>query len=199
MFRHRSLRHDLLAAALLAAFAAAAGATASDETSITVRTAAGAIERVDFAGELAPGERRALSTRLGNPATLTRTEQGLLLELADERYELPNPSPDLAGLATDADGHGTIDGKPVRKIVIRRDKDVSETVDAEGAERKSNVVVKIARHGEGAAGADAIELDPELLVLDPADPELALAAAEGKGQRVIVTRRIKREAGSRID
>jgi hypothetical protein len=195
MYRHRNFKHDLLAAALLALCCGTGTALAgqSDETTIVVRTEAGTIERIDIAGELAPGERRALSTKSGNPATLARTEKGLTLEVAGEQFEIPHPGPELAQVDEQVSSHA--DG--TRKIVIRRDKEVSETIDGTQAERK--VVVKLSKHegGDGDAHADAhadtLELDPDVLWIDPSDPELALAAADGKGKRVIMMRRIKHD------
>jgi hypothetical protein len=195
MYRHRSVKHDLLAAAVLALCCGTGTALAgqSDETTIVVRTEAGTIERIDIAGELAPGERRALSTKSGNPATLARTEKGLTLEVAGEQFEIPHPGPELAQVDEQVSSHA--DG--TRKIVIRRDKEVSETIDGTQAERK--VVVKLSKHegGDGDAHADAhadtLELDPDVLLIDPSDPELALAAADGKGKRVIMMRRIKHD------
>jgi hypothetical protein len=195
MYRHRNFKHDLLAAALLALCCGTGTALAgqSDETTIVVRTEAGTIERIDIAGELAPGERRALSTKSGNPATLARTEKGLTLEVAGEQFEIPHPGPELAQVDEQVSSHA--DG--TRKIVIRRDKEVSATTDGAQAERK--VIVKLSKHegGDGDAHADAhadtLELDPDVLLIDPSDPELALAAAGGKGKRVIMMRRIKHD------
>lgn len=146
------LRRSLVATALVALLGAAV-ANASDETTIAIKTRAGTIERVD-AGDLstlAPNETRALTTRSGSAATITRTEHGLLLAIAGDQYPIAVPAEagDLAGLdplGQDVDG----DGHEVRKVVVLK-------------------------HGHEEAGDDTAMLDPDEL-----DDEALLAAGDGQ-------------------
>lgn len=154
------LRRALVATALVALLGAAV-ANASDETTIAIKTRAGTIERVD-AGDLstlAPNETRALTTRSGSAATITRTDQGLLLAIAGDQYpiDVPAEAGDLAGL--DPLGqHAAGDGHDVRKVVVLK-------------------------HGHDAADGD----DTAMLDLEDLDDEALLAA--GDGQRIVVKRR----------
>lgn len=161
-----------------------------DETTLHVRTAAGARDSVRFEGELAPGERRALTTAAGNPATLTRNDSGLVLELAGERFDVAMPPAaeieelvldDGADVTTTGDGHA---------VVIHRAERRTEGEASSAPERKVVRIVK--RHaGEAPADGAATELD----VLHGVDaPELVLL--EGDGPRVVVTRRIERSRPS---
>ena len=105
MHPNRAGRTGLLAAlcAAVVSTVALAGATVRDETTLLVRTTAGAVERLVYEGELAEGERRALSTAAGNPATLSRSGAGLVLELAGERFEVALPEVEMgdAGVTVD--------------------------------------------------------------------------------------------------
>ena len=162
----------------LCAFAAVAAETVRDETTIVARTAGGALEKVTYEGELALGEHRALTTAKGNPAVLSRTDAGMVLEVAGESFDIPVPSAELAdGAAPEGDApHG-------RKIIIKHvDKDV--VADANGSDEHEVVTVRRMHHDGDAAA--------ELLLLDPMDPELALEAA-GEGKRVIVMRKLVKE------
>jgi hypothetical protein len=92
------MRRSLLSLALVALVGTAAVAQASDETLIAVKTRAGTIERVD-AGDvstLQPGEVRALSTRSGSAATITRNDDGLVLAIAGDQYPIAMPVDDGA-------------------------------------------------------------------------------------------------------
>lgn len=146
------LRRSLVAAALVALLGAAA-ANASDETTIAIKTRAGTIERVD-AGDLstlAPNETRALTTRSGSAATITRTGHGLLLAIAGDQYpiDVPAGAGELAGLDP-----------------------LGQHVDGDGHEVSKVVVLK---HGHDEAGDDTAMLDPDEL-----DDEALLAAGDGQ-------------------
>ena len=177
----QTLRRQALALLLggLCSCVAVAAETVRDETTIVARTAAGALEKVTYEGELALGEHRALTTAKGNPAVLSRTDAGMVLEVAGESFDIPVPSAELADAAApegDA-AHG-------RKIVIKHvDKDV--VADANGSEEREVVTVRRLHHDGDDAAA-------ELLLVDPMDPELALEAA-GEGKRVIVMRKLVKE------
>ena len=176
----QTLRRQALALLLggLCAFAAVAAETVRDETTIVARTAGGALEKVTYEGELALGEHRALTTAKGNPAVLSRTDAGMVLEVAGESFDIPVPSAELAdGAAPEGDA------PPGRKIIIKHvDKDV--VADANGSDEHEVVTVRRMHHDGDAAA--------ELLLLDPMDPELALEAA-GEGKRVIVMRKLVKE------
>jgi hypothetical protein len=153
-----------------------------DETTLLVRTSAGASERIRFEGELAPGESRALSTEAGNPATLSRTDSGMLLELAGERFEIDVP----AAAALDA---AALEGEPEhsgKRIIIH---DVETQAAADGttpAPAHERKIVRIIRHADGSAGGVAGDPAHEM----PDEAELVLP--EGEGPQVVVMRRIVR-------
>ena len=190
MLSIRAGRTGLLAAlcAAILSSAAFAAVTVRDETILLARTSAGAIERLAVEGQLADGERRGLTTEAGNPATLARSAEGLVLELAGERFEVKLPA-----VAVDADGMVSVDGSEgARRIVIHRDEAHAAGSAASGAEKvETRKVVKIIRKGDADAAADA-----EALALSMAggDPEALLLA--GDGPRVLVMRRIVREDGT---
>jgi hypothetical protein len=178
-----------LCAAIVSSLAFAdAPAPVRDETTLHVRTAAGARDTVRFEGELAPGERRALTTTSGNAATLTRTDAGLVLELAGERFDIAMPAAvDIDLLAADA----SVDvDAPGRTVVIHRDTRESEDGEVHTGERK---IVRIVRRQDADAG-DAGSASPEV-ILEGDSPEVVLL--DGEGPRVVVTRRIERsQAGT---
>lgn len=190
-------RRGLIAALCAAVLSGAAFAadTARDETTLLVRTSAGAMERLQYEGELADGERRALTTVGGNPATLSRNGGEMLLELAGERFEVKVPDVALAGvelddLAGDAAGDG---GK--RHIVIHRHEDSRTEAPANGeARHETRKVVKVIRRGDGAAAADGTGPEVLALALDDAAPEVLMM--DGEGPKVVVLRRIVRHEGS---
>lgn len=187
----RAGRAGLLAAlsAAILSTAAVAADTLRDETTLLVRTSAGAVERLTYAGELADGERRGLTTEGGNPATLSRSGAGMLLELAGERFEVKLPQVEVA-----ADGEVEVGDAPgQRRIVIHKHEDHATTGDADATTTETRKVVKVIRHGdvEGAAAGDgAGEGAAIALALAGDEPELMLL--EGEGPKVIVMRRIVR-------
>lgn len=178
-----------LCAAILSSAAFAAGAV-RDETTLLVRTSAGAIERLTYEGELADGERRGLTTEAGNPATLARTADGLVLELAGERFDVKLPA-----VAVDADGMVSVDGSEGgRRIVIHREEDTTQGASAEGGTKtETRKVVKIVRKGESDAG-EAAQAEALALSMAGGDPEALLLA--GEGPKVLVMRRIVHEDGT---
>ena len=166
------LRRGALAVALVLSIATAA--IAADETTIRVRTAAGAVERVTIEdiGALAVGEGRALTTAAGNYALLRRENERYVLEVAGERFELEDfAAADPAHAAHFAAQHG--DGK---HVVIRHRHDEKST-EADGKRRIVRVV--------GADGGDAIAMrDGEGLdAIDALNPG-------GELPRVTVMRRV---------
>jgi hypothetical protein len=188
----RAGRSGLLAALCAAVLSTAAFAAGGvrDETTLLVRTSAGAIERLTYEGELADGERRGLTTEAGNPATLARSAEGLVLELAGERFDVKLPAVEV-----DAEGTQSVDGtEGGRRIVIHREEDHVADRAADGAEKvETRKVVKIVRKGEAADGA-AAEAEALALSMAGGDPEALLLA--GEGPKVLVMRRIVREDGT---
>ena len=184
MNRVRAGRTGLLAALCAAIFstAALAGAGVRDETTLLVRTSAGAIERLAFEGELADGERRALSTVAGNPATLSRSGAGLLLELAGERFDVKLPEVEIDDAGTVA----VAGDEAERRIVIHTKGAAPASADAPSS-AEPRKVVKIVRRGEGAEG-EAAQAEMSAMALAGGDPEVLLL--EGEGPRVLVMRRI---------
>jgi hypothetical protein len=186
---HRGLLATLCAAVL--STAALAADTVRDETTLLVRTSAGALERLQYEGELVDGERRALTTAAGNPATLSRTGAGMVLELAGERFDVKAPDAALAEVDIDAVVDGaTVEGDK-RRIVIHRQEDTQSEAGAEGeTHRETRKVVKVIRKGDGSLDATATEGDVVALALDGSDPEILML--DGEGPKVVVMRRIVR-------
>lgn len=133
------LRRTLLSLALFALVGAAA--EARDETMIAVKTRAGTIERVDAGdiGTLEPGEVRALSTRSGSAATITRNDAGIVLAIAGDQYPIAMPDVDAAAatgkrIAFEHDdgreahaAHG--EGHAMHKVVVLKHKDGNDTIE----------------------------------------------------------------------
>ncbi len=164
--------------------AAAAEVPVRDETTLLVRTSAGEVERLRIEGELAVGEVRALTTESGNPARLSRSAAGTVLELAGEDFDIDLPAVveldgELAARDAGPAGSGGADGK---RIVIRSQ--VDETDGETAAPAGQRKIVRLV-HRHGADGE--IEID----AADPAlTPENAIL--EGEGPRVIVMRKLVR-------
>jgi hypothetical protein len=188
MHPNRAGRIGLLAAlcAAVVSSAALAGGAVRGETTLLVRTSAGAIERLVFEGELIDGERRGLTAASGNPATLARNAEGLVLELAGERFDVALPEVEVS-----EDGATTIDGP--RRIVIHRHEDRATEPGAAAATTETRKVIKIVRHGEPAEGETA-EAEATAMALADGDPEALLLA--GEGPRVLVLRRIVHHDGT---
>jgi hypothetical protein len=175
---------------LVAAFAAvlgmgavfAAQAAIQIETTLTVRTESGATEEVRFEGDLAPGEQRALTTQAGNPASIVRTETGLSLQLASERFDVPMPQIGSDG-EVDAAALDALRGEGKRVIVI--DKDASVHIDGAKADgsREQRTIVRMVKR---PAADDATQVERDA----PGPELLTLVQGGDKAPRVIVSRRI---------
>jgi hypothetical protein len=165
------LRRTLLSLALFALVGAAA--EARDETMIAVKTRAGTIERVD-AGDittLKPGEVRALSTRSGSAATVTRNDDGIVLAIAGDQYPIAMPDVDAAAAT----------GK---RIVFKHDD--GKEGHAEHGEGHAMHKVVVMKHKDGSGTHEADELVAGLGLPD-LDDDAALLAA-GDGPKVFVRR-----------
>lgn len=178
-----------------------AGAGDHDTASVRIKTA-GADETVEVAlHTLKVGESRQLVAASGKPAVVTRTEDGLTVEVAGQRTEVafPNPDNDIHVFHT---GDGEHAGKKVRVLRLDRTAEVSDVGDGQ----RKIVVVR-------SGSADASDLDEAgvaVLVeklkassLDGDDAEIAeliaeiqakAGAAGEDGKQVIVTRRIGKSA-----
>lgn len=173
------------ALALALGLSIATAAWAGDETTIRVRTSAGATESVTVQdiGEFAVGEGRALTTAAGNYAFLRREDGRFALEVAGERFELH----DFASAEADLPGEAALrhegagDG---RHIVI--DRRVEKTATADGERHR---IVRIV-DGDGS-GHEALAM--ARAGAEAGDDE-AFALADGEGPRVMVTRRITKES-----
>lgn len=190
------MRRAALALALAGLGAGAAlAAEVQDQTRIFVRTAPGHVEKLTVDGELAPGETRALSTESGAAATITRTEQGLVLQIAGEHFDVPMA---LATIETE-DVVGDLGEAGVnhrQRIVVHTDENESQGEDGQSTStsQRKIVIVRRAHDGEGEpamAIEEALALGPDSADLD--DPEALLLAGDGEGKRVIVLRTVKHE------
>lgn len=170
------LRRGALAAAF--ALSIATAAIAADETTIRVRTAAGAIERVTIEdiGGLAVGEGRALTTDAGQYALLRRETGRYVLEVAGERFELEDFA---ATEPAHADGLAAQHGG--KRVIVRHRHDGKSTADASGERR----IVRIVERDGSAAGT----------MRDGEDMPLALEGlgTDGEVPRVTVVRRVTQE------
>jgi acyl-CoA reductase-like NAD-dependent aldehyde dehydrogenase len=173
------LRRSLLSLALFALVAAAA--QARDETTIAVKTRAGTIERVD-AGDittLEPGEVRALSTRSGSAATITRSDDGIVLAIAGEQYPIALPDVEAAAAA----------GK---RVVYKHDEAGAHAAHDESHALHKVVVVK---HKDGNGRTEHGDELVAGMGLPDLDDDAALLAA-GDGPKVFVRRTKVLEEGA---
>lgn len=174
------LRRSLLSLALFALVGAAA--QARDETMIAVKTRAGTIERVD-AGDittLKPGEVRALSTRSGSAATVTRNDDGIVLAIAGDQYPIAMPDVDAAAAT----------GK---RIVFKHD----DGTDAHAVHGEGHAVHKVVvmKHKDGGGAAhETDELIAGMGLPDLDDDEALLAAGDGPKVFVRRTKVLERDA-----
>lgn len=175
------------ALALALGLSIATAAWAGDETTIRVRTSAGATESVTVQdiGAFAVGEGRALTTAAGNYAFLRREDGKFALEVAGERFELHDFASAEAGLPGEAALHheGAGDAK---HIVIDKRVEKTTTGDADG---KRHRIVRIV----DGDGSEHEALAMALAGAEAGDDE-AFALADGDGPRVMVTRRITKES-----
>ncbi len=174
MLNGKNLRLAALAGALaLISGGAFAGEKVTDETRVDVRTKAG-IESLIVA-DLKPGETRPATTAAGHPALVTRTADGLKIEIGSESFAVRLP--DLG-----AGGDELANLGPNAKV-IRIDKDVEHAMaDSGDGSRKKVVVIK------HQGPVDEKDID---LIARATDSELPPMA---DGQNIRVTRMIKHEA-----
>jgi hypothetical protein len=123
---------------------------------------------------LAPGQSRQLTADSGLPAIVTRTDDGLRVEIAGETREVSLPPVEVIELGGSGDGH--------QKIVLKQHR-------VEGAETgASTPQVRVVRHVRSGDATDAAALDA--LIAEALD-EAGVAAGEPGSLRVI--RRIERQ------
>jgi NADPH-dependent ferric siderophore reductase len=136
-------------------------------------------------GDFKVGEGRALTTSAGNYAFLRREDGRFALEVAGERFELQ----DFASAEPGLPGELAIAHEDEGKHVVIKRVDKTEKVDAEGAKRHR--IVKIV----DADGSEHEALAMALARAEAGDDE-AFAFADGEGPRVMVTRRVTKEAAA---
>lgn len=177
--RNASLHALVQRGALAVALSATLGlgiATAAETTSspaittlLKLKSADGATESLRFDGALAIGESRGYETDAGTPVLVTRTENGLSVELPSHTVRLALPD--------HAAGHGDTDVNVERRV----------RVDSDGSHETRVVVLR----GEARA-ADAEHID-QLLEGDHEALE-TLAQSEGDGEReIVIVRRQQQE------
>lgn len=171
--------------AFLFALAATAAfqATASDVAKIRIVTDAGeqAVE-VDL-DSLKVGQSRQLASSSGAPALVTRTAEGLRIEVAGKTTEVQLGHAEHASWASDLG-----EGKQVKVIHFDHDESVHQHGDGE---HKKVVVI---RKAGGAEGHNLSEEEIAELVAEM-EVKMDLDTADG-GEKVIVTRKVVREDAS---
>ncbi len=160
-------------------FALATAAGASDVANVKIITANGeeAVE-VDL-DALKVGESRQLVAASGAPAVVTRSEDGLRIEVGGKVTDIK-----LAPLQV-AEWHHGESGEGKRIKVIKLDHDDTTTV-GEGSHERKIVIV----HGDGTQGAPSEEEIAELIA--EVESKVDADAADGS-DKVIVTRKVIRE------
>jgi hypothetical protein len=178
---------------LFAALALAAGALCAADTASIRIIGDGSNEALQVPlSELQVGESRQLAAESGTPAIVTRTENGLTVEMHGRSTDIPLP--DRATIALEhGDGDGArrvkiihrdhVDGDApeagATRLLLRRGDDGS-TVHATGSGER--LLQRAKGDGEGHA-FDAAELEALLGDLD-------LDAADADGRKVIVIRTV---------
>lgn len=200
MFLPRSSRFALASAAAVLALIGHAGAA----DTATVRIVAnGSEESVEVAmDDLKVGESRQLTAASGKPAIVTRTENGLTVEVAGKRTEVVFPAAggDVHWVHAHGDAH---DGKQVRVIRIDRDAEVTDLGDGK---RKVIMIKRGSADASGLDDAGIAELIAELQASKDAGDDARIkeiiaeleakhaTVGDGEHEQVIVTRRITRPA-----
>lgn len=173
MLSSKNLRLTALAGVIaLLSGSAFAAEKVTDETRVDVRTKAG-IESL-IVSDLKPGETRPATTAAGHPALVTRTADGLKIEIGAESFAVNLP--DLG-----AGGDELANLGPNAKV-IRIDKDVERSM-ADSGDGSQKKVVVIKHHGP----VDDKDIDVIARATDGDLPPMA------DGQNIRVTRMIKRE------
>lgn len=181
-------------------------ASAADVAHVRIINAAGeqAVE-VDL-DSLKVGQSRQLASSTGAPALVTRTEQGLTIEIAGKTTEVKLGHAEHASWTSDLGDDS--DGKRVKVIRFHGDEKVHESGDgqhkvvmirragdAEGHNLSDEEVAEMVEEIEVKLGADGPahtgHLDAEELAALTAEIETELGGADG--EKVIVTRKITRD------
>lgn len=173
------MKHRRIAFFVALAVAAAFQVSAADIATVRIINDAGdqSVE-VDL-DKLAVGESRQLASSSGAPALVTRTEEGLRIEVAGKTTEVKLGTPEVAHWVSDEG-----DGKHVRVIKFDHDENIHESGDGE---HKKVVVVR----KSGEAGGEDMSEDEIVELLGDMEDVMELDA--GDGEKVIVTRRIEHE------
>lgn len=198
-----SSKHQLAAAVTAAIFAlighasaAGSGNGSSDIANVRI-IASGADEVVKVnMDDFQVGESRQLTAASGKPAVVTRTEDGLTIEVAGTRTEVVFPASNAEMTWTDSAEHA--DGKQVRVIKIHRDNMhatgdgphrivVMKHADGDIADDAELTVIT-----ENVIGADGEISDARLQQLF-SDVQIERRQGNASGEKVIVTRRIAKD------
>jgi hypothetical protein len=169
---------SLLSLALAATgFVAALGsAAAADRDTTEIRFDANGAEQrvvVDMT-QLAPGQSRQLTADSGLPAIVTRTDEGLRVEIAGEIREIALPPVEVIELGGDGDS---------QQIVLKRHR-----VDGAATGGDTPREVRVVRHVRSGDEVDSAELDALIAeALAEAD------VADGEPGKLRVIRRIERQ------
>jgi hypothetical protein len=124
--------------------------------------------------QLAPGQSRQLTADSGLPAIVTRTDDGLRVEIAGEIREISLPPVEVIELGGDGDS---------QQIVLKRHR--VDGVDAGGDAQRE---VRVVRHVRSGDEVDSAELDALIAeALAEAD------VADGEPGKLRVIRRIERQ------
>jgi hypothetical protein len=169
---------SLLSLALAATgFVAALGsATAADRDTTEIRFDANGAEQrvvVDMT-QLAPGQSRQLTADSGLPAIVTRTDDGLRVEIAGVVREVSLPPVEVIELGGDGDG---------QQIVLKRHR-----VDGADAGGDAQREVRVVRHVRSGDAIDSAALDALI-----AEALAGADVADGEPGKLRVIRRIERQ------
>ncbi len=186
---HRKMANHLLQQltpiAMGAVFMWSAGASAQSQDVTTVKLLANGSEQtieIDMQA-LTVGQSRQLAASSGLPAIVTRTEDGLIVEVAGVRKEIALPAVDWVEI----DG-ATGSAKQVKVIHLDTDQADDTAGESLGESRR---VVRVIRE-TGSAPATEAEMAELIAEAEAAAAEASVTPADGE-DRVIVIRRIEKD------
>lgn len=186
---HHNTEHGFMKNTLIGFLTTLAFATcvqAADVATVRIAGAAGDHTVEIDLDALAVGESRQLATTAGVPAIVSRSDDGLRIEIAGKTTEVAlGGHGDLLWIGK----HGEGDGKQ-RVQVMKLDGESVEEIDLGDGQRK---VIVMRHHGEHGSGEPLDEAKLAELVAEIEAKAGVDGAADGK-ERVTITRKITRDS-----